>query len=226
MASAILSLAALGLAWGCAALRAEERSSHGEPMRYRLTGSGSHWDVVGEDRVAEDLLPRYPEFFELVLDPARTREPNLLRLRDDLEHRPVDRRNFDALNALAIAYFESNYRAVSQRGEGLGSLALSLRSAKLIAVPWRGYSEIDHPALRDAILDFFEDAAFGGKLGAASTAGRLTRIVASLESKEADPARRKRIREIAERLQTRYPETAEAGMDERLNALPSLGSGS
>ena len=63
------------------------------PERYRLTASGSHWDVVGRDRVLEDLRPRYPGFFAVVLDPARSDEPNLLALREDLERQPTSRRN-------------------------------------------------------------------------------------------------------------------------------------
>jgi hypothetical protein len=169
-----------------------------EPIvdRYRLAHSGSHWDVVGSDRVFDDLHPRYTEFFALILDPAKTGEPDVRPLRDDLEHTPVDRRNFDALNAIAIAYFETNYRAEAGRGEGLAYLGLSQRAAKLLALPWRAYAETDSSALRDAILDFFEDAGSGEKLHSAATAPRLARIVESLEKKEDDPARRERIRAL------------------------------
>jgi hypothetical protein len=176
-----------------AAACATERS----PQRYRLTDSGAHWDVVGDDRVLRDLEPRYPEFFAVILDPNKARLPDLRLLRGDLEHQPVDRRNFDALNAVAIAYFESNYRAEMSRGDGLLYLALSQRSAKLLAVPWRAYGETDNAPLRDAILDFFEDAGTGKKLMTAETAPRLERIVASLERKESDEARRQRIRSLA-----------------------------
>ncbi|MFQ5418651.1 MAG: hypothetical protein ACE5FL_16610 [Myxococcota bacterium] len=165
--------------------------------RYRLADSGSHWDVAGDDRVLEAIRPRYSEFFAVILDPSKARMPDLRALRSDLEHQPVDRRNFDALNALAIAYFESNYRAEASRGDGLVYLALSQRSAKLLAVPWRAYGETDDDGLRDAILDFFEDAGTGEKLFAADTAPRLERIVASLERRENDEARRRRIRSLA-----------------------------
>jgi hypothetical protein len=171
-----------------------------DPSRYRLAGSGSHWDVVGDDRVFDDLRPRHPEFFAIILDPRRSHLPDVRALRDDLEREPVDRRNFDALNSVAIAYFESNYRAEAGRGEGLVYLALSQRSAQLLAVPWRAYGETDSAALRSAILDFFEDAGTGGKLGTAATAPRLEPIVASLAKKEADPARQARIRALAARL--------------------------
>ena len=163
--------------------------------RYRLSGSGTHWDVAGDDRVLDDLMPRYPDFFELILDPARGDDPDLLELRDDLEREPADRRNYDALNALAIAYFEINSRGESQRdAPGMSFMGQGFRAAKIVAVPWRAYSEIVTPRLRDAILDFFEDVASGEKLATQRTRGRITRIVASLEKKETDPGRLKRIR--------------------------------
>jgi hypothetical protein len=187
---------ALLLLTGCAA------SALPNPARYRLTDSGTHWIAVGNDRVFEDLRPRYPEFFEIIVDPAKTRVPDLRPLRDDLERTPADRRNFDALNAVAIGYFETNYRAETGRGEGLTYLALSQRAAKLLAVPWRAYGETEDARLRDAILDFFEDAGTGGKLHALATAPRLTRIVASLEPKEDDAVRSARIRQLASRIES------------------------
>jgi hypothetical protein len=183
------------LAIGCAGLTGIN------PEQYRLTESGSHWDVSGRDRVFDDLRPRYAEFFDIILDPTKARVPDLLTLRDDLERSPVDRRNFDALNAIAIAYYESNFRAESSRGDGMVYLALSQRCAKLLAVPWRAYGETTEPALRSAILDFFQDASSGHKLEAASTAPRLIRIVRSLEKKESDPDRITRIREVTRSLE-------------------------
>jgi len=173
------------------------------PERYRLAHSGSYWDVVHDDRVLLDLQPRYPEYFAVILDPALTRLPNLLALRDDLERRDVDRRNFDALNSLAIGYFEMNYRAESQRGQGLSYLSTSQRAAQLLAVPWRGYAETDDAALRDAILDFFDDAANGEKLGSRATAGRIGPVVSSLARKEEDALRRERIAAIVATLEAR-----------------------
>jgi hypothetical protein len=167
------------------------------PARYRLAGSGIHWDIVGDDRVVEDLLPRYPEFFEVVLDPNDSSEPDLRPLRDHLEQPQVDRRNFDALNAIAVAYFELNYRAESDRGGGR-YFADSFRAAKLLAAPWRAYGGTRDPLLRDAILDFFEDAATGEKLRARDTAPRVGSIAESLEAKESEPNRRARIRRIVE----------------------------
>ena len=66
----------------------------------------------------DDLQPLYPEFFEVILDPTRSDLPDVRPVRDDLERQPVTRRNFDALNSVAIAYFETNYRAEAGRGGG------------------------------------------------------------------------------------------------------------
>jgi hypothetical protein len=119
-------------------------------------------------------------------------------VREDLERTPVDRRNYDALNAIAIAYYEVNFRAEGDR-ETLAYLSLSQNAAKLLALPWRAYGETDDPRLRDAILDFFDDAGRGEKLRSAETAPRLARIVASLGKKEQNPKRRARIAELARR---------------------------
>lgn len=179
----------------------------GDPLRYRLAGSGSHWDVVGNDRVVDDLLPRYPEFFAVVLDPARTDEADLLPLRDDLEADPVTRSNYDALNAVAVGYFELNHRGEAalraQSAGGVGFLTSGFRAAHLLGIPWRAYGEIEDAELRDAILDFFEDAASGTKLATARTVGRLERIVGSLVSKEPDPDRARRIEELVAEIRVR-----------------------
>lgn len=207
--AALLALAPLGACAqpgdpaGPGALAAEAPAPPVDPLRYRLADSGTHWDVVGRDRVLEDLRARYPDFFEVVLDPGRSDEPPVLRLRDDLERQPVDRRNFDALNTIAIGYFELNYRSESSRdGDGFRFLSGAYRSAHLLAIPWRAYGEVDDPRLRDAILDFYEDAGTGSKLGAQATAGRLGDIVGSLAAKESDADRRRRIEDLAARLQT------------------------
>ncbi len=171
--------------------------------RYRLSGSGSDWTVAGDDHVLDDLQPRYPDFFARVFD-EDIHELDLQRLRDDLEHQPVDRRNFDALNALAIAYFEVNARAESNP-DGLGYLSNSFQSAKLAGVPWSAYGRVDDARLRDAILDFFEDIASGGKLRSDATAARLIRTVASLKRKEENEQRLQRIQTIVEALESRAP---------------------
>jgi hypothetical protein len=189
------SIFAIGLlaasAWGC--------QPEPSPLRYRLADSGERWTVSGNDPVLEDVRTKYPHFFDELMNRDSSEEFNLKELRDDLERAPVDRRNYDALNALAIGYFELNYRAIARRG-GPTYLANSFGSAKFLAVPWRAYGLISDGALRGAILDFFEDAASGEKLGSASTAPRLLEVVASLEPKERDSARRERIRWIAQRL--------------------------
>ena len=46
----------------------------------------------------------------------------------------MDQRNFDALNALAIGYFELNFRAEAERGRGFDFLSGSFRTAKLLAI--------------------------------------------------------------------------------------------
>ncbi len=148
------------------------------------------------------LLESYSDFFEVIFDDRDTREPDLRPLRRDLERAPVDARNYDALHAVAIAYFELNYRAETTPGDGL-YLGNSFRAAHLAAVPWRAYSEIEDPPLRGAILDFFADVGSGDKPGSAKTAHRLARIVDSLEAKESDPGRRERIRNIAAELRAR-----------------------
>ncbi len=176
----------------------------GDAMGYRLARSGEHWADNGERSVVAELRASYPRFFEVILDPGDTRDPDLRPLRRDLERAPVDRRNFDALNAVAIAYFELNYRAQAAPGGGF-YLGNSFRAAHLLAIPWRAYGEVQDGALRDAILDFFEDAGSGEKLGTAATAPRLASIVASLEPKEQNPERRARIQRLASRFEALDP---------------------
>ena len=157
--------------------------------------SGDRWDVIRDEPVAKELRARYPEFFAVILDPTRTHQPDLRPLRTDLEAQPATSASYDALNAIAIAYFELNYRAQSQLA-GPTYLADSFRAAKLVAVPWRAYGEVEEPALRGAILDFFADAGSGEKSGTRTTAPRLLRVVQSLTRKEPDPGRRARIEQI------------------------------
>ena len=186
---------ALSLALACAS----SPPAPADLLRYRLANSGKDWQVAGSDYVLDDLRPRYAAFFDVVLDPKKTEEVDLRALRSDLEHEPVDRRNYDALNAVAIGYFELNSRAEGTRG-GSTYLASSFGAAKLVAVPWRAYGEIQDGRLRDAILDFFADVANGEKRRSRRTAARLVQIVSSLEKKEENPVRLERIQSIAERL--------------------------
>ena len=175
-------------------------AGNGDALGYRLANSGEDWADDGERTVVAELRERYPHFFEVILDPGDTRDPDVRPLRGDLEHAPVDRRNFDALNAIAVAYFELNYRAQLAQGGGF-YLGNSFRAAHLLAIPWRAYAEVQDGALRDAILDFFEDAGSGEKLGTAATAPRLAGIIASLEPKEQNSERRARIEALASRFE-------------------------
>ncbi len=175
------------------------------PDRYRLAGSGVQWQIAGDDHVLEDLQPRYPDFFAALMDRTVRGDYDTRPLRRDLEHGPVDRRNYDALNAIAIGYFELNHRAESDPG-GPGYFDDSFRAAKLLAIPWKAYGLVPDPALRDAILDFFEDAGGGEKLASRGTAPRLARVVSSLEAKEQDPSRLERIRSLVLQLQEAEPQ--------------------
>lgn len=178
-------------------------ASEPELNRYRLGDTGPGRSGGSRDPVIEDLRARYPAYFEIVLDPTSIVDPDLRPLRRDLEKHPVDRENFDALNAVAIGYFEMNARTGldSDTGESGGTyFADSFRTAKLIAVPVRAYGGTPDPNLRDAILDFFEDIAAGRKPGTRVTGARLVRILGSLEQKESDPERKARIRQIVSRL--------------------------
>ncbi|MFQ5514097.1 MAG: hypothetical protein ACE5FG_06615 [Myxococcota bacterium] len=174
--------------------------SSADPERYRLAERTGDWVIAGEDPMLPGLRTRYPEFFVALLDSERRQDLDLRPLREDLEHEPVDRRNYDALNAIAFAYFEMNARAEARRGE-IAYLGHSFQTAKLAAVPWSAYGRVRDEALRNAILDFFEDIASGGKLDSGRTASRLSRTVSSLEKKESDATRRARIRRIAEALE-------------------------
>lgn len=192
----LLGLATLG---GCA-------FPPSDVHRYRLMNSGSGWTAKGDDRVFDDLRPRYPDFFEAVLDAGRSDDPPMEALRDDLEKTPVDRTNFDALNAVAIGYYEMNQRGERAREAGdIEFMSAGFRAAKIVAVPWRAYMEIEDPSLRDAILDFFEDASTGEKTDSARTRGRLARIVESLIDEEPDPLRRERIEHLTADLLATIP---------------------
>lgn len=200
VARCLRALAALlALVLGCA-------SPPLEPTRYRLGASGSQWKVAGEDRVFDDLAPRYPDYFEVLIDPSRSEDPPTGALRDDLEKRPVDRANYDALNAIAIGYYEMNHRGEMAREAGdVAFISAGFRAAKLVAVPWRAYMEIEDEALRRAIIEFFEDVATGEKSGSARTMGRLAGIVESLAPREPDPVLRARLERLAEYLLASIP---------------------
>ena len=172
------------------------------PERYRLQASGPEWRENGNDAVFADVQTRYPDFFDAILDPSMIDdEPPRSDLVEDLERHPPDRASYDALNAVAIAYYEMNWRGELAREAGeMDFLAAGFASAKLAGIPWRAYGEIEDPALRGAILDFFEDVVTGEKRGSRRTRGRLERIVADLREKEPDAALGARI----DRLLVRY----------------------
>jgi hypothetical protein len=161
---------------------------------YRLSES-----VEAPSALKNELFAKYPDFLGVVFDLEKVVDPDMRRVRDDLERNPVGDTNFDALHAVALAYFELNARAQADKGGDL-YLADSFRAAKVVAIPWRAYGEISDAGLRDAILDFFEDAAFGGKPGTRETAPRLERIVGSLAKKETEPGRSARIQAIEGRI--------------------------
>jgi hypothetical protein len=187
-------------------------------LGYRLMDSGSHWEVADGKHLLDDLKQRYRDFFELIFDPVTNRVPELKDLRADLEHQPCDRRNFDALNAIAIGFFEISYRAEAQKGSGLHYMGQSFRAARVAAVLWRAYGETRDDRLRDAIIDFFEDAANGQKLGARTTARTLAQMVTSIQRQEKDPVRSARLRRAAQWLRRGGTDAADPHRDPR--AMP------
>ncbi len=187
-------------------------------LGYRLMDSGSHWEVADGKQLLDDLKQRYRDFFELIFDPVTNKVPELKDLRADLEHHPSDRRNFDALNAIAIGFFEISYRAEAQKGSGLHYMGQSFRAARVAAVLWRAYGETRDDRLRDAIIDFFEDAANGQKLGARTTARTLAQMVTSIQRQENDPVRSARLRRAAQWLRRGGTDAADPHGDPR--AMP------
>ena len=83
-------------------------------LGYRLTGSGTHWDVSGSDRVFEDVERFYPEFFEVILDPARTDLPDL---------RPLALCGFAVAVANAVPHVKRMADYVTRRRGGEGAVA-------------------------------------------------------------------------------------------------------
>jgi cellulose biosynthesis protein BcsQ len=163
-----------------------------ESLGYRLAVRGVQLQEDGQ-RILHQLKTRYRDFFAMILDPVTNCVPDMKELQTDLERYPVDQRNFDAVNAIALGFFEISYRAEAQKGSGMHYMGQSFRAARVAAVLWRAYGEVRDERLRDAIIDFFEDAARGEKLGARTTARTLAQMVASIERQELDPARAARL---------------------------------
>jgi hypothetical protein len=154
---------------------------------------------------AEEARAAYPVVFRVVDDPKRAEEVDTRELRRDLSHLPVDERNYRALRAIAVAFFELHARAEQHRGRG-NYLGYSFEATKLLAIPWRLYGEIPDSSLRSAILDFYEDVLFGEKPGLGPVRGRYTRTVADLARKESEPDLLERIEDLVERAETLTPE--------------------
>jgi hypothetical protein len=191
------------------------RESPASGLGYRLAGSSSHWEVSESRRALADLEQRYPSFFELIRDPVTNRVPELKDLQADLERHPTDRHAFDALNAIAIGFFEISYRAEAQRGSGMHYMGQSFRAARVVAVLWRAYGETRDARLRDAIIDFFEDVARGEKIGARTTARTIAQMVTSMGRQEQDAGRAARLQRVAQQLRRGGADPGEAGRDPR-----------
>ena len=159
---------------------------------------------IGNSPAAAQARVDYPELFAAVDAPDRLEEIDTRILREDLSRQPVGSRNYRALWATALAFFELHQRAEKQRGGGL-YFAYSFQATKMIAVPWRPYGELPDPKLRSAILDFYEDVLFGAKPGLSAVRGRYIRIVSDLGEKERDPALRTRIGEMVGRAEDLTP---------------------
>jgi hypothetical protein len=160
--------------------------------------------VRGTDTAAE-ARSAYPIIFRVVDDPQQTEEVDDRALRRDLSRVPVDGRNYRALYAIAVAFFELHARAERRRGEGT-YFVYSFQATKVIAIPWRLYGEIPDAKLRSVVLDFYEDVLFGDKPGLERVRGRYTRMVADLARKESDAALLARIEELVDRARTLTPE--------------------
>jgi len=89
-------------------------------------------------------------------------------------------------SARAIGHhLKHSFRDAPPRGgSNLGGRRISIGSGLVSC------AEVEDPALRGAILDFFEDPGAGQELHAAASAGRLVDVVGPLAHKEEDPERR------------------------------------
>src|SRR5262249_31086767 len=123
-----------------------------EALGYRLAAGGVQLEEDGQ-RLLHELKARYRDFFAMILDPVTNCVPDMKELQLDLERHPVDQRNFDAVNAIALGFFEISYRAEAQKGSGMHYMGQSFRAARVAAVLWRAYGEVRHERLRSAVID-------------------------------------------------------------------------
>jgi hypothetical protein len=145
----------------------------------------------------ERLLAKYPEFFAVLDVDYPAAEADVRVVRADLVQEPTDMSSYDALNAVAVVFFELHRRAERSRGNGATSfLGTNFRATKVMAVPWRAYGGVKDPALRSSILDFYEDLLLGNKSGVRAARGRFTTTVESLLKWETDPGMRARIESL------------------------------
>jgi hypothetical protein len=143
---------------------------------------------------ADRLSAKYPEFFAVLEARYGSEDPDVRVVRADLVREPTDASSYDALNAVAVVFFELHRRAERGRGGGAsGFLGASFLATKVMAVPWRSYGEVKDLRLRSSILDFYEDMLLGNKAGLRAARGRFTPTVESLLKWETDPTMRARI---------------------------------
>ena len=174
-------------------------------------GSGSGGEPVPGYRLREARRPlrsaearrlreRYPQLFESLTTSHEGADADVRVPRADLLREPADARSYDAMNALAVVFFELHRRAERERHTGSGRfLTANLRATQVLAVSWRAYRDIEVRALRSAILDFYEDVLLGRKAGLEAARGRFVPMVASFAEHEPDPALRARIDALVER---------------------------
>lgn len=170
---------------------------HSSPQGSAAPGPGYRFRDVHEPietAEAARLSGKYLEFFEVLTAGYATEDADVRVVRADLVREPTDPSSYDALNAIAVVFFELHRHAERARGGG-GSVFLraNFRATKVMAVAWRAYGEVDDPRLRSSILDFYEDMLLGDKPGLRAVRGRFTPTVESLLKWETEPELRARI---------------------------------
>ncbi len=170
---------------------------HSSPQVSEAPGPGYRFRGVYkpiETAEAARLSAKYPEFFEVLMAGYASEDADARVVRADLVREPTDASSYDALNAVAVVFFELHRRSERARGGGASEfLRANFRATKVMAVAWRAYGEVDDPRLRSAILDFYEDMLLGNKPGLRAVRGRFTPTVESLLKWETQPELRARI---------------------------------